>query len=193
MNRPVRRWMNQQVITRTSPEARTMVVVGRSNHWHFQAMGKAEIPTRPLFLRNWVLVPIDQDSSLIPASALQRVQAIYSAGLRPKGFVLAHEAPRELKAPPGSDTPKSGPRVDWRKLREESTEKLKRAADHLPDMSVVGPVLIQGLKVLGIAMAGLAAVPILLAGAVGAAVLVDPVLFAVTSDGYWVEIDRWYA
>ena len=43
------------------------------------------------------------------------------------------------------------------------------------------------------AVVAVLAMPLFLIGGIGALVLVDPVLIAVTEDGYWVEIDRWYS
>jgi len=55
----------------------------------------------------------------------------------------------------------------------------------------LGLVAVAGLAVLAVAalfIAAALALPIaLVAGAVG----VDPILVAVTEDGYWVEVDRW--
>ena len=185
MNRPIRNWMNQQVIVRASPEVRELVDVGRKHRWHFHAMGKAEIPTRPVFLRNWVLVPVEQDSSQIPARALERIQAIYEAGLRPKGFVIAHEAPRTLANPAQDEDSADGLRID--------AEKLKRIVldDVLPRLTAalrVGAPLVG--KCVLVALQG----TLWVLGGIGmlaAVVLIDPVLIAVTEDGYWVEIDRW--
>ena len=187
MNRPIRNWMKRQVIVRASPEVRELVDVGRKHRWHFHAMGKAEIPARQIFLRNWMLVPVEQDTSLIPARALERVQAIYEAGLRPKGFVIAHEAPRTLANPAQDEDYADGPRID--------AEKLKRIVldDVLPRLTAalrVGAPLVG--KCVLVALQG----TLWVLGGIGmlaTVALLDPVLIAVTEDGYWVEIDRWEA
>ena len=193
MNHPIRSWAKGQAIMRASPQVREMIEVGREHRWRFQPMGRAHVPTKPVYARDWVVVPIDEDTSQIPDVSLERVRALFEAGVRPKAFVIAHETPRVLAAPPGSARVPAQPAIDWPKLREDAAQRAKKLAERLPDLEVVGPVLLQGAKVVGIAVAVMVAVPLLLVGAVGALALADPVLIAVTEDDYWVEIDRWYA
>ena len=192
MNRPVRDWMRGEVLVRRSPQVREMVAVGRENHWRFRPMGRAAVPTAPVHLGDCMLVPVEQDSSRIPARALERVQALYEAGVRPKAYILAHETPRTLAA---STAVEAGPvkeSFDWNKIRQEAAGRAGQLAEHLPDWEVVGAVAVKVLTVLGVAAGALAVIPVLLVGVVAAAVLVDPILIAVTEDDYWVEIDRWW-
>jgi len=192
MNQPVRDWMRGEVMVRRSPRVREMVAVGRENHWRFRPMGRASVPTAPVRLRDWMLVPVEQDSSHIPARSLERVQALYEAGVRPKAYILAHETPRTLTA---STVAEAGPvkeSFDWAKIRQEAARRAGQLAEHLPDWEVVGSVALKVLTVLGVTAGALAAVPVLLVGLVATAVLVDPILIAVTEDDYWVEIDRWW-
>jgi len=192
MNQPVRDWMRGEVMVRRSRRVREMVAVGRENHWRFRPMGRASVPTAPVRLRDWMLVPVERDSSHIPARSLERVQALYEAGVRPKAYILAHETPRTLTA---STVAEAGPvkeSFDWAKIRQEAARRAGQLAEHLPDWEVVGSVALKVLTVLGVTAGALAAVPVLLVGLVATAVLVDPILIAVTEDDYWVEIDRWW-
>jgi hypothetical protein len=112
----------------------------------------------------------------IPARALERVQAIYAAGIRPKAFVIAHEAPAQLLAP--ADAPKVS----------RLTFLASQMAQHsISTVKVIGkvtavaiPIVVSGLGLLGLAALGLAAVA-----------LTDPCLILVTEDNVWIEIDYW--
>jgi hypothetical protein len=138
-------------------------------------------------LGDWLIVPVEQDSSPVPDRALRRVQDIFAAGIRPKGFVLVHEAPKLLSAPPAEQS--QGLRMsalpDW--LRSG----LKVTGTGL-GVAGLALVAIPGLVVLAVAALSLAAMVMAPALLVVGAVVVDPILVAVTEDGYWVEIDRWW-
>ncbi len=123
----------------------------------------------------------------MPTRACKRVEAVYAAGLRPKGFIVAHEAPPILDNPAQGEGSADGPSID--------AEKLKRIVqdDVLPRLTtalrvgapLVGKCVLAALKGTLWALGGI--------GMLAAVALVDPVLIAVTEDGYWVEIDRWEA
>jgi hypothetical protein len=153
-----------------SPETRQLVTLGRRHHWPFQVLGKAPMVQEPVRLGEWLLVPAQDDSSKLPDRALVRIQAIFAAGLRPQGFVLVHEAPKLLKAPV---TPKEQPKV------VPVTTASPQSTSDLASGLVTGFVALASMIF-----------PMLFM--VAAAVLADPILVAVTEDGYWIEIDRWY-
>jgi hypothetical protein len=122
----------------------------------------------PVRLGNWLLMPAQQDSTVIPPRAMSRIRAIFDAGLRPRGFVVVHEAPMFLKAPAAPQAePKTLPRTI---SSPEGTGDFAAA--------------------LGKGLSALASVifPMMMLAAVA---VVDPILVAVTEDGHWVEIDRW--
>jgi hypothetical protein len=139
-----------------NPGTAALMDFGERSHDKYRLLGKGPLLKESVYAGNCWLVPAEQERAPIPPRAQQRVAAIYQAGLRPAGFILAHEAPRTLPAPlvePKPQPPKAA--VAWR------------------------PALAQALSWL-------------LIGTVGAlALAVDPVLIAVTEEGYWVEIDRW--
>jgi hypothetical protein len=140
-------------------------------------VGNAPIPENPVRVGEWLIVPVEEDSSAIPARALRRVQALYEAGLRPQGFVIVHEAPMQLTAPHDSRT------SDPTHLPELSPH-LKMAlgaAGHI--LAVVAQTL---------AMVGMVAIGGLPAALFMGIAMLDPMLIAVTEDGDWVEIDRWW-
>jgi len=78
--------------------------LSRTRGWDWPVLGQAPLPSEPVRVGKWLLVPAQDDSSTIPARTLTRIQAIYAAGLRPRGFVLVHEAPLELTAPAGTQS-----------------------------------------------------------------------------------------
>lgn len=157
------------------PQEREIMAVGQSHRWDFRVLGVAPVPQQPLYFNNWWLVPANQDSSVVPARALERIRAIYEAGIQPKAFVIAHEAPKEIAAPAG--TPKTTPFEFWsRKVGEHSLTALKiigaTAAVLVP---IAGVVLGAGFLItLGVLSA-----------------MVDPCLIVVTEDDVWIQIDYW--
>ena len=142
---------------------------------------------QPLFVNNWWLVPIELDTSSIPQRACERVDAIYAAGLRPRGFIVAHEAPALLETPVRQGEPSREPLIGFEQLKQLFPKQLSAALARASSIRALGPPL---LKCLEITAKGALAV-LTFSGILLTMALVDPVLIAVTEDGYWVEIDRW--
>ena len=88
--------ITQHVASITNPNTKQFIELGDQIGWDFFVLGQAPFPSDPFQLGDWLVVPAHQDSSLIPPRAYERVQSIYAAGLRPKGFVVVHEAPKLL-------------------------------------------------------------------------------------------------
>jgi hypothetical protein len=132
------------------------------------------------------MVPVEQDSSPVPTRALRRVEGIFEAGIRPKGFVLVHEAPKLLAGPAG----KEAESLRMRALPDGVRSKLKMVGTGLGAVGLA-LVVIPGLVALAVAAFALAAMVAAPAALVVGAVVVDPILIAVTEDGYWIEVDRW--
>jgi hypothetical protein len=157
-----------------SVDARKIVALGRTHRWPFQVLGQAPTIEEPVRLGDWLLVPAQQDSTPIPDRAIERIQAIFAAGIRPQGFVLVHEAPKLLKAP-----------VETKVAMQEL----------YPPRAEAAPLSQSGAELLSMLGSGLAAMasmifPMLLF--VAAAAMADPILVAITEDNYWIEIDRWW-
>jgi hypothetical protein len=170
-----------------SPQTRQLTTLGRQQGWNSAVLGQAPLPSEPVRLGDWLIVPAHLDSSPVPARALARVQAIFAAGLRPKGFVVVHEAPKLLPAPV-QDHPDA--------LRMSALPAPVRSALKVTSIAVgvLGTlaVVASGLAILAVAAISLAAILALPAILVVGAAVVDPILVAVTDDGYWIEIDRWW-
>jgi len=165
---PVKQSVGARHLPRPSHEAGQLVALGRAHYLPFQVLGRAPMVEQPVRLGDWLLIPAQQDSTAIPARAINRIRTIFDAGIRPQGFVLVHEAPMLLKAPPA-------PRVEPRTVA--GTISSPEATGDLA--ATVGTVLS--------ALASMI-VPMMM---FAAAAIVDPILVAVTEDGYWIEIDRW--
>jgi hypothetical protein len=174
------------VATLTSPDARNLMTLGREYGWNFTVLGQAPLPSDPVRFEDWVIVPAHQDSSPVPERAFERVQTIFAAGLRPKGFVIVHEAPKLL--PASLDSKPDTLQMSLISPKLKSTLKLAGGA-----LGTVGVMLvtITGLAVLAMAVLFVAAMLLAPAMLVMGATMVDPILIAVTEDGCWIEIDRW--
>lgn len=172
----VRAKSNRTAVTMpVSEQEREIMAVGQSRHWDFRVLGIAPVPEQPIYFNNWWLVPASQDTSVVPARALERIRGIYEAGIHPKAVVIAHEAPREIAAPKG--TPTISPFQFWtRKVGEHSLTGLK----------VLGAV---AAVVIPVAATVLGASLLITFGLLAA--MVDPCLIVVTEDDVWVQIDYW--
>lgn len=159
-------------------QERHILQVGAAHHWPFRVLGVAPVPAAPVYHQDWWLVPAKEDRSLIPAWALERVQAIYAAGIRPQTFMIAHETPRQLDVPAG--IPKVSRIEYWgHQMANHSVTALKVAGQALV---IVTPILLTGIGLTLLAAVGLAG-----------AILTDPCLIAVTEDDVWIQIAYWKA
>lgn len=151
-----------------------LLTLGQENRWSTRVLGKAPMIKLPIRIQDWLLVPSTMDSTSLPDRAIQRIKALYDAGIRPQGFVLVHEAPLQLKAP----TPQEKPKVDKQLLKKIGGAAIGLAAITGSLVAAVGVAIVGGLLILP-------------AGLLAAAVIIDPILVAVMPDDSWVEIDRW--
>jgi hypothetical protein len=156
-----------------------LMQVAAAHQWPFRVLGVAPVPAEPLFYNNWWFLPAAADHSEIPARPLERVQAIYEAGIRPKAWVILHEARPQL--PPPADAPKVSPLEFWaHRMAGHSLTVIKFTGTVLA--TVVVPLAVTVLGVSMMAALGLASV-----------LLADPCLIAVTDDDVWVMVDSWMA
>ena len=155
------------------PETAKLISYGLSRGWPLAILGVAPMLEEPIRLKEWLLVPAHQDTSQIPPRALNRVQVLFGAGFRPQGFVIVHEAPRALSS--GETMQKTAPLPIGHIEFEDAALNIGKAIGVLAALAVAatGVALMSGLAV--------------------GALMLDPILIAVTQDNYWVEIDRWNA
>jgi len=149
----------------TRSQVQQLLALGDRMGWHTQVIGRAPMLKEAVRLQDWMLVPAHEDTTAIPARTMRRIYTLFSQGLRPQGFVVVHEAPMQLTAP--KPVIEEKPPVEW--------EGVGKA---------VGVIT----KVLGVLLLGSMLLPL---GLIAGAVMIDPILVAVTEDGYWIEIDRW--
>jgi len=151
-----------------------LLALAEEQRWPMQVLGKAPMLKQPMRVRDWLLVPSTMDSTSIPVETLQRIQTLYRSGVRPQGFVMVHEAPKQLKAPTLQEKPKTD-KHQWAKIGGAA---LGLGAISGSLVVAIGIIIIGGLLILPI-------------GLFAAIVLVDPILVAVMPDDTWVEIDPW--
>ncbi|MEX1248673.1 MAG: hypothetical protein WEA61_09335 [Anaerolineales bacterium] len=166
-----------QVHLAQSKQAKNLMHLGGREGWPFVILGIAPLPKEPIYLSKWEIVPAHLDSSPIPSRTLERIQTIYAEGIRPKGFVLVHELPNQI--------PASVPDV---------VEGEFVVRPNYEFTLEIGKIVGTGLKVIGaVALAAVTVAGVVLPAvfAVGSALLLDPILVAVTEDDVWIEIDRW--
>ncbi len=155
------------------PNTFKLVQLAQRRGWGVAVLGQAPMLQEPIRLKEWLLIPAQEDTSQIPPRAQNRVQALFAAGIRPQGFVVVHEAPRTLTA--GETAKKAAPLPIGHIEFEDAAMNIGKA--------------IGVLAAFAVAATGLA----LMSGLAIGAVMLDPILIAVTEDNYWVEIDRWNA
>jgi hypothetical protein len=168
-------------------EAQAILNLGRQGGWDAFVLGNAPLPGDPVRVDDWLVVPAQQDSTPIPSRALERIESIYTAGIRPQGFVLVHEAPLRLPANVGEDH--GTVRISH---IPPKTRQLAKTVAVAGALTLGGLVILPGLIAFTIAVIGLAMAVIVPLGLLAGAAAVDPILVAVTEDGDWVEIDRWW-
>ncbi|MGD8457501.1 MAG: hypothetical protein PVF83_14055 [Anaerolineales bacterium] len=176
---PFHRW----IVLKTSEETQKIITFCKQKGWDTAYLGKAPLPHLPARKGDWLIVPAHLDTSALPERAMARIRSIYTAGFRPQGFVLVHEAPKLLPAnitERPDQTPASviAPEVI---LKIRSTLKIFGGA--------LGTI---ALATGAVALAILALSILLPVFLITVAVVIDPILVVVTKDNNWIEIDRWW-
>ena len=160
------------------PQEREIMAIGAANHWPFRVLGKAPVPDHPVFVHNWWLVPATMDSTVIPPRTLERVQAIYEAGIRPKAFVIAHEARPGLPAPV-SERPVSRLQVWVYEVKRQAAAFREKSEDVV---RVAAPIV-----------CGAIAITWFLTLAFASVALSDPALIICSENDVWIQVDFWNA
>lgn len=175
------------VVLVSDTTAQGVLDLGTRRRWNVTVLGYAPMPTDIVHLGDWMIVPAHMDTAPLPKRAWQRVQAIYEAGLRPQGFVVVHETPQLLTS------------ATHKRPRRPTTDDFRAALRGMTRSVALGatkaaPIVWQVAKAAGtVAWMSAKAVGYSTLIAIGliAAVLVDPILIAVTNDDCWIEVDRW--
>ena len=144
--------------------------IGEKYGLDFPFIGIAPIPTEPVYVPGCWIIPAVQDQSKIPARTFERIRLLFGEGLRPRAFVIVHEAPLTLRSP--QITIPKVPEIPVSPQRNVSVNQ--RASGSLLAGFLSG--------------ASLLSLPLLLLASVA---LIDPILIAITDEHEWIEIDRW--
>lgn len=136
--------------------------VAEDNHYLFRVIGQGDLPEAPIYRDGWWLGTVTE----VPREGIERVEKLKRAGVRIKGFVVAHETPKLLM---GAEPVK---KYDFKVLKGIVTT-----------LGIFGGVLL----VIPTLLAGIANTAVLLF----AMVLIDPALIVVLEDGTWVEVATW--
>jgi hypothetical protein len=208
---------NASAQTASAQAAMAVMVLTAMGATEAKIVGRAPIPKAEVDVQGWKFRPWDQDTCDLPPIAWQRLLVLHQAGIRPVGYVIAHEPEPEALAPARTQladglTQAKTQLAVWRK---KATPVAQRAAAGTRDFAQQAkPIVIQtaqGLKEFAVAAtpvaiaAGKAAV--MAAGVLGAVALgavgvlayamaVDPILFVCLpaddgGDPVWVEVARW--
>ena len=192
-NRSISSPSSDTLVRRPGKATQELMSLGRRFGWEFVILGSALFPERPVRLDNWLVVPAQEDPTPVPVRTMERIQAIYAAGIRPKGFVVVHEAPRYLAAPPQSKTttlllptPRAEKTIPQPQPEPITPEKKPQKSQATEVISALGTIV----KVVGMLVGSLVffIFPAMLVGLAA----IDPIVIAVMDDDSWVEIDRWY-
>jgi len=162
--------MNTRIVT--SEFASKAIAVGRKHHMRFKVVGFGDVPHEPYYKDEWWFDPLISEST-IPKDALDRLEIIRQAGIRVKGIILAHEAPRILGAP--------GPMKEPKTAQNTKTND-NVGYDVLPTLKTVVGVL-AGVLGAALAVAGIFFI---------VAIRLDPALIVVLEDGTHLEVMTWY-
>ena len=173
---------SNQIVAKTvtlTPQTNQWLSLGEQMSWSFRVLGEAPMPTLPIRTSHWLIVPAHLDNTPIPTRAYRKIQSIYAYGLRPKGFVVVHEAPMQLPLPEPQKTTIQEPRI--------------RTGSYLKMMGIaaLGIGAIAGATIVFTSILILGSLILLPATIAAGVILIDPILIAVTEDDRWIEIDRW--
>ena len=158
---------------RISPETQQVIALGEREGWHSAFLGRAQLPSEPVHLENWLIVPAAQDSSELPLRTYRRVQTLFANGIRPQGFVVVHETPRLLG-----------------RSSREPEPAARRTAPRFQGNSETGSSVTQTL-LSAVTKAVVGSLPFLFGTIALGMAMIDPIVAAVMEDGSWIEIDRW--
>ena len=167
-------------------DTKQLLSLGQQENWRFRVLGRAPMPKEPVRLGDWLLAPVQIDSSPIPARSLARIQAIFAAGIQPQGFVLVHEAPKLLPSPVVMDE-----RLQKHSALVSPEQSALRWIGAAAGVFTIAIAAVLGFVMVALATMALASIILLPAVLVMGAVVLDPILVIVTSDNYFIEIDRW--
>ncbi len=153
------------------------VAVGLKERKTFRPMTQRGLIYEPFYADEWWYEPYEQSKSVVPQEALRRVELLRRNGIGIKGMVIAHEAPLALMAP----------------VTERQTDHIRNGFTVAVITLVAGVAVVVAIALtaplvaVAVPTASVLSLPLLLT----TAVLVDPCLIVILSDGTWLEVCRW--
>lgn len=101
------------LVKKQTEQVKKVFAVAEREHYKFQVLGNigTGMIECPFYYNQWWYIPIEQDKSIIPDTAFDRVDKIRQAGIPIKGLIVAHEAPRLLASPKRQRKP-----IEWQKV-----------------------------------------------------------------------------
>lgn len=177
-----------------------VMAIGKTNGWDFKVCGSGKMITSPVVHESgWTLVPLDQDNTILPSMAVQRLYAIQRAGIPTDGVFIGHE-PETTKnvatqidytapaIPTKVTGPKRKPLVTRSGLAKAGVNvAMTTGKVGLEVAKVGGKIIIGSASVVGSVVAGVVS-------GVASLILIDPTLNIVLSEpGHpWVQLVVWY-
>lgn len=182
--------LRQRTLPRVSPQAAELMELSERRNFDFQVLGRAPMLIDSIFTGTWWISPVEKDQAApIPERAMERVKAVYDSGIRPKGWVIAHEVPGVLTS--GKKEEETAPWwMEWKRGMLSLIARPLLLVGIGVSLALIIPIVIGYLIQIAAGVIAALILPLVVLGVAGVA-LADPVLIAVTEDNYWVEIDRW--
>jgi hypothetical protein len=131
----------------------------------YDVVGSGEMPTEPVQVGMWWVVPADQYPKKIPKEATQRLFEFLKTGTPCIGFVIADDMAK----------------IEYEREQEKKKQELTKKIVTVGAISAAAPLI---LPVIGMGL-GLAAMVFGLCA-------YDPMLIAVLEDRRWVCLDSWF-
>ncbi|MDD1777312.1 MAG: hypothetical protein LUQ65_04015 [Candidatus Helarchaeota archaeon] len=176
---------NQLALQVMSDDMYILSQIVSQNGWtDVEEFYQGEMIENPLNCNGWELIPADQYEYSIPPEAVQRVCQLVNAGVQIKGIVIADDPrSRPVKSvKPAKETLQINWKIIWGVLK-------------ILGMVMAGVVAVVAVSALAVVIVA-AGLGLLVVTALGAALMYDPKLIILISDGegntIWVSLYTWY-
>jgi hypothetical protein len=134
-------------------------------------IGYGALPDQPLASNGWLVMPRQMYKGIIPPHVLQQAE-ILTKGIPIKGFIVAD---------------------DQRHIEQERKNKVAAKPVVTPDWRKIAATAGKAAAVAAVGAAVVAALPVVLGiGLIGATLVYDPLLIAVTAEDEWIVVGEWW-
>jgi len=158
---------------KTDSQSNRILAIAKECGWDdVRVVGEGGVINQPIELNGWLVMPIGLYKKSIPPEAFQRVETIINAEGKMKGFLIAD---------------------DLRSGEKQSANARFEIPAVSPDWGKIATGIGKVAAVVAVITAVISFLPILLGvGAIGAALVYDPLLIVVTAEDEWVCIYEWF-